>query len=192
MVNPGGALSMKSALVLVASVLAAAGSVACGETPSPAAPSTSPFVTQFSGLWSGGLQLSRVTGGECVGPELAAQSAALDQGTITITQDDSDVSAIIRSATTGLTCSYQGNGSAFTYSLSATTCNGALILHQCTNGNARVLEFVGSTMTGTVAAGTTSGTVTTTYNVFSEHTSEAIRRPIAGLTVQHQFSAVRR
>lgn len=185
---------MKSVFVLAAAILAAAGSLGCGESPAPAAPATSPFVTRFSGLWSGGMTLTTVTGGECVGPELRAQAltGSVDQSTITITQDDSDVTAVIRSATTGLTCSYAGNGSALTYALTATSCNGAQILYQCANGAARVLEQVGSTMTGTVAGGSTSGTVTTSYNVFADSTLEIIRRPIAGLTLQHQFTAVRR
>jgi hypothetical protein len=185
---------MKSRFVLIASLVAAAGS-ACGQTPSPSAPGTSPFVTQFSGLWSGSLQLTAVNGGECVGAEFEERRttpSGADQGTITITQEDSDVTAVIRSTTTGLTCTFNGNGSPLTYSLSAVSCNGTQILHQCSTGQSRVLEFVGSTMTGVVAAGTTTGTVTTTYNVFSDSTLEIARRPIAGLTLQQQFTAVRR
>ena len=186
---------MQFRFVLMAALIAAAAGAACGETPAPSAPVTSPFVTQFSGLWSGSLQLTEVQGGECVGADFiqrAAQTGDVDQGTITITQENSDVTAVIRSSTTGLTCSYNGNGSALTYSLSAVECNGVQVLHQCSNGQSRVLEFVGSTMTGTVTAGTTSGTVTSTYNVFSDSTLEIARRPIAGLTVQQQFTAVRR
>ena|SRR5687768_51340 len=186
---------MKSRFVLMASLLAAAAGAACGETAAPSAPRTSPFVTQFSGLWSGSMQLTAVAGGECVGAEFEERRttpSGADQGTITITQEDSDVTAIIRSSTTGLTCTYNGNGSPLTYSLSAIECNGGQILHQCSNGQSRVLELVGSTMTGTVAAGTTSGTVTTSYNVFADSTLEIARRPIAGLTLQHQFTAVRR
>jgi hypothetical protein len=186
---------MQFRFVLMAALVAAAAGAACGETPAPSAPATSPFVTQFSGLWSGNLQLTAVSGGECVGAEFEQRRttpSGSDQGTITITQEDSDVTAVIRSSTTGLTCSYNGNGSALTYSLSAVACNGTQVLHQCSTGQSRVLEFVGSTMTGVVAAGTTTGTVTTTYNVFSDSTVEIARRPIAGLTLQQQFTAVRR
>ena len=183
---------MKSVLVLFTSALVAAAGVGCGEAPAPVAPVVSPFVTQFSGLWSGAMQLTSVSGGECVGPDFAAQTGAIDEGTITITQDGSDVSAVVRSTTSGLTCSYAGNGSPTTFALSAVSCNGAQILHQCANGQARVLELVGSTMTGVVSAGVTSGNITTSYNVFADSTEEIARRPIAGLTLQYRFSASRR
>ena len=182
---------MKSALIFMASLLAAAAGMACGETAAPAAPATSPFVTQFGGLWSGSMQLANVTGGECVGPELSARGAS-DSGTISITQENSNVTATVRSTTTGLTCAYGGNGSPTTFALSANDCNGTQIVYQCANGQARVLELVGSTMTGVVAAGAASGLVTTSYNVFSDSTIETQRRPIAGLTLQYQFNAVRR
>jgi hypothetical protein len=115
----------------------------------------------------------------------------LDQGTIAITQDGSDVTAVVRSATTGLTCRYEGTASVASFALNSQECNAEIVL-QCSNGSARVLEPIGSTMTVAQSGPTATGVVTTSYNVFSDSTVETQRRPVAGLTTQHQFAAGRR
>jgi hypothetical protein len=186
---------MKSGLVLGAALFAAAAAAGCSESPlTPTAPSESPFVTQFSGMWNGSMQVQSVTGGECVGADMRAaalSNPSTDVGTVSITQDGSDVTAIVRSATTGLTCQYRGTASLASFALTAENCNAEIVL-QCSNGNARVLEPIGSTMTVVQSGATSSGVVTTTYNVFSDSTEENARKPVAGLTTQHQFTATRR
>jgi len=184
---------MKFGLLLGAALFAAVAAAGCGESPlTPTAPSASPFRSQFTGLWSGTMLLSSVAGGECVGADLrASTSPQFDQQTVTITQDGSDVTAIVRSATTGLTCQYRGTSSLASFALSADSCNAEIVL-QCSNGAARVLEPIGSTMTVSQSGNTTAGVVTTSYNVFSESTEENQRKPVAGLTIQHQFTATRR
>jgi hypothetical protein len=74
------------------------------------------------------------------------------------------------------------------FALSAESCD-AQVVFRCSNGNARVLEPIGSTMTVRQSASTTTGVVTTSYNVFSESTETTQRKPIAGITTQHRFAA---
>jgi len=189
---------MKSGLALGAVLLAAVAGAACGEnlTAAPTSPTPtngSPFAVSFTGLYSGSTTLSHVTGGECVGADYAAQlaTASPDVGTVTITQDRSDIAAVVRSATTGLSCRYEGNASLATFALSATSCDVKTILVGCSNGAARVLELVGSTMTANISGTTTAGVVATYYNVFADSTETEQRKPVAGLILQHNFSARR-
>ena len=183
---------MKSRFWPAAALAALFATAACGEDPlMPVSPSDSPFATQFTGLWNGTMQLSAVSGGECVGDDLRASTATgptFDFGTVAITQKQSDVTAVVRSATTGLSCQYRGTASLAGFALSSESCD-APVLFRCSNGNARVLEPIGSTMTVRQSANQTTGIVTTSYNVFSDSTEVNQRKPIAGLTTQHQFAA---
>ncbi len=101
---------MKSRFWPAAALAALFATAACGEDPlMPVSPSDSPFATQFTGLWNGTMQLSAVSGGECVGDDLRASTATgptFDFGTVAIIQKQSDVTAVVRSATTGLSCQY--------------------------------------------------------------------------------------
>ena len=185
---------MKSGLWLGTALLAIGTTVGCGESPiAPVSPSESPFATEFTGLWNGTMVLSSASGGECVGADLRRSMAAGPQvnvGTVAISQQRSDVTAMVRSATTGLSCSYRGTASLAGYALSAESC-GEPVLAQCSTGESRVLEPIGSTMTVTQSGGTTTGVVTTSYNIYSESTVVTQRSPVAGLTTQHQFTATR-
>jgi len=192
---------MKSGLALGVALLAALAAAGCGEnlTAAPTSPTpattTSPFAVPFTGLYSGLTTLTNVSGGECVGDDYRAGLgiifSASDAGTVTITQDRSDVKAVVRSATTGLTCRYEGNASLATFALSSTSCDTETILFRCSTGQARVLELVGSTITATKTGNTTEGVVAAFYNVFSDSTEAEQRKPIAGMIVQHAFSARR-
>lgn len=170
----------------------------CGPnlTATPTSPTTtpaqSPFTSQFSGFWNGTLTLTRVAGGECVGADKQADIGSVDVGTVIITQTQTDVTAVVRSASTGLSCRYQGTAGLGAFALSTQACEVNQILFQCANGASRVLEQVGSTVTATLGGTVATGTVTTFYNVFAESTEEEQRRPVAGLVLEEQFTAVRR
>jgi len=175
-----------------AAVLIAAGAVAgCGENPTSPTANQLPFVGQFAGAWSGATVPVRVDGGECVGNDLRAAGGTLNEGTVSITQKEADVSAIVRSTTTGLTCQYNGNASLTFFAASADSCD-AEILFRCSNGQPRILRPVGSTLTATQTGLTQQGTVTTTYNVFFLNPQTNREEPVAGLTIESQFTAVRR
>lgn len=161
-------------------------------TPTSATPTQSPFVTQFGGFWDGSLTLARVSGGECVGQDYLAGIGSLDVGTVVIAQTRTDVTAVVRSASTGLSCRYGGTAGPGAFALSTQACEAAQILFQCSNGASRVLEQVGSTVTATLSGTAATGTVATWYNVYSDSTVEEERRPVAGLIVEQQFTAFRR
>jgi len=108
-----------------------------------------------------------------------------------LTQNAADVSATIRSATTGLTCRYDGSASFTGFALSAVSCD-ADILFQCSTGQARILRPIGSTLTATQTGVTANGTITTSYNIFAIDPVTNRETPVAGMTVESDFAAIRR
>ena len=183
---------MKRGLVLSAALIAMGGLVGCGESPtSPTANQSSFVVGQFAGTWTGATVLSGVSGGECVGEDLRNSVPVPDQGTVSLTQKSTDVTAVIRSSSTGLTCQYDGSASFTGFAASAVSCDKE-ILFQCSNGQSRILRPIGSTFTATQNGITATGTVTTSYNVFFVDPVTHDELPLAGLTVESQLSAIRR
>ena len=179
--------------LVVASMVAGCGpNVTATPTSPTTAPEQSPFITQFGGFWNGSLTLARVSGGECVGQEYQSTIGARDIGTVVISQTRSDVTAVVRSATTGLSCRYQGTAGPGAFALSTQKCDISETLYQCANGASRVVEQVGSTVTATINGSTANGTITTFYNVWAESAEEDERVPVAGLILEEQFNAVRR
>ncbi len=185
---------MKSVFALGAALLVSAAAAGCGQTPiTPTESSQFVFATPIGGTWSGSLLLRTVNGGECVGADLkpvADSGTSVDDGTVTVVQQGSDVSATVRSATTGLTCQYDGSASVNSFALSSKSCN-AEVFYQCANGSPRVLVPLGSTLTATQNGSTATGVVATSYNVFSVDAQNE-RKPLTGLTTQQQFTATRR
>jgi hypothetical protein len=161
-------------------------------SPTTTTPTQSPFISQFGGFYNGTLTLTRVAGGECVGNDMQVDIGTVDVGTVVISQTQTDVTAVVRSASTGLSCRYSGTAGPGAFALHTQACEVNQILFQCTNGASRVLEQVGSTVTATLGGGGATGTVTTFYNVFSDSTEEEQRKPVAGLVLEEQFNAVRR
>ena len=183
---------MKRVFVVSGMMVVACALAGCAENPVSPTPGQSPFITgQFAGTWSGATVANRVSGGECVGADLRASVPGVDQGTVTLTQSAADVSAVIRSATTGLTCRYDGSASFTSFALTAVSCD-AEILYQCSTGQPRILRPIGSTMTVTQTGATAHGTITTSYNIFSFDPVTKTETPVAGMTVESDFTAIRR
>jgi hypothetical protein len=172
-------------------ILLSTTAVSCGDDP-PAAATPSPFIANFNGFHSEATVLTEVAGGECVGNDLRTRLGSVDFGTVTISQKEADVTAILRSATTGLECTYQGTASIGGFAVSSRSCDAAKILFGCSNGNARILELVRSTITASMTGTATTGNVATSYNVFSPATEDAPQTPVGGLVIQEQFAARRR
>jgi hypothetical protein len=146
-------------------------------------------VGQFAGTWTGDTVISNVSGGECVGADL--RNVPPDQGTVSLTQNSTDVTAVIRSSSTGLTCRYEGSASLTGFAASAVSCDKE-ILFQCSNGQSRILRPVGSTLTATQNGIAAKGTLTTNYNVFYIDPVTHDELPLSGLIVQSDLSAIRR
>ena len=183
---------MKRVLVVAGVMVVACAVAGCAENPLTPTPGQSPFLTgQFAGTWAGATVATRVSGGECVGADLRASVPGVDQGTVTLTQNVTDVSAVIRSATTGLTCRYDGSASFNGFALTAVSCD-ADILFQCSTGQARILKPIGSTLTATQSGFTANGTITTSYNIFQFDPVSKQETPVAGMTVESDFTANRR
>ena len=183
---------MKRAFVVSGVLVVACAVAGCAENPVTPTPGQSPFITgQFAGTWSGATVPLRVSGGECVGADLRSSTPTTNQGTVTLTQDATDVSAVIRSETTGLTCRYDGSASFTGFAASAVSCD-AEILFQCSTGQARILRPIGSTLTATQNGGTATGTITTSYNIFAFDPVTRQETPVAGMTIESDFTAIRR
>ena len=161
-------------------------------SPTTTTPGQSPFVSRVNGFYDGELILSNVRGGECAGDFYRAQLGTADLGTVVISQTQTEVTAVVRSATNGVACRYQGAAGLGAFSLSTQRCEVPELILQCANGASRVLEQVGSTMTAQMAGSTANGTVATWYNVFDNTEENDNRRPVAGLILEQQFTAVRR
>jgi len=182
-------------ILLSMTVVACEDSPVAGDAPAVARPS--PFIANFDGFHGEAMILASVTGGECVGDDLRTRIGSVDVGTVTVSQKDADVTAIVRSATTGLECTYQGAASIGDFAVSSRSCDAAKILFGCSNGQARILELVRSTITASMTGSITAGTVATSYNVFAPPTGTGTagstqQTPVAGLVTQHQFTARRR
>jgi hypothetical protein len=182
---------MKRALVASALLVMTSGLAGCGENPtSPTPPNPGIFAVQFGGTWEGSIVQTNVIKGECVGQDLRTIPQPPNLGTVSLTQNASDVSATIRSQSTGLSCRYNGSASLTNFAATAVSCDAELNF-QCSNGQTRVLRPVGSTFTATQSGVTAQGTVTTTYNVFAVLPSGQLVA-VDGMTIEGQFTAIRR
>lgn len=205
---------MKSGLVLGAALFAAVAGIGCGPNltatpPLPGGPSTiSPLLApRIGGLWGGALTLTGIAGGtgparsagalQCAGREFSNVIGESNDHTLTITQDDLTSSAItarLRSAGTGLACSYSGAlGTNKSFALDAPTCAAPLLVMRCSEiiddqlvEEVVQLELVSSSISGTyqgdVNVTAIQGTVAHTFNV-----RDASGDPLGGLVVNHSF-----
>ena len=177
-----------AALLVAGVVSSGCGASSPGENAAMVLPS--PIIANVSGMWRGPTTLVGVTGGECVGALMSAAVGAVDTRTLAIVQEGTEVSANVTSADTGLGCQYTGRVALNTLALDASSCSSAApvnIVVQCTNGNTRQLELIGSTITATVAGGVVTGTMADTFNV-----RDVENKPVAGLVVNRTISATRR
>jgi hypothetical protein len=180
--------------VAVLGVLAI-GTTSCTDNAVPAASPTgqSLFAPQFSGSWAGTAVLTSVNAvsdGECVQPTLQAQvgtAAGTDRINLTIAQESQSLAAHLSSASTGLSCSYQGTAAQNTLALDTASCDAPELIVRCTNGAVRELELLGSSLHGTVTGGQVSGTVANSYNVFDAVSGNGVTR----VTLNYQLNAAK-
>jgi hypothetical protein len=181
---------MKRVCVVSGLLVITWGLAGCAENPTSPTANQTPFAAQFAGTWAGATVPVSVSGGECVGDDLRASTPSTNLGTVTMTQTAADVSAVIRSETTGLTCRYDGSASLTSFAATAVSCD-AEILVRCSNGQPRILRAVGSTFSATQNGITAQGTITTTYNIFFLDPVTNQEKPVGGMTVESQFTAIR-
>jgi hypothetical protein len=155
---------------------------------SPAAPSL--FIPDLEGVWSGPMTLLSSSGGECTGEVVTEFLPPLDRGTISVTQTNANTAATFTMESTGLACYYTGTASLTTVALNATSCDRHLLLVACKDGQARELQLVGSSLTGSWTGNQFSGQTAATYNVFTP--PQGLQQGRASLIVTHSFTATRR
>jgi hypothetical protein len=181
---------MKRALVASGLLVITWGLAGCGENPTSPTPTPAIFAVPLGGTWDGSIVQNNVTKGDCVGQDLRTSPPPANLDTVTLTQNASDVSAIIRSRSTGLSCRYDGSASLTSFAATAVSCDAELGF-QCSNGQARLLRPVGSTFTATQNGVTAQGTVSTTYNVYAILPDGRVIL-VDGMTVEGNFTAIRR
>jgi hypothetical protein len=201
-------MNSRAALVagLFASVMA---TVSCGDNlfsppVAPTGPSSLSGLLQprLTGNWGGDFRLDSVAGGmgsaktaglpECTGVSFDRVVGERNDNTLSITQSGSDLTARLTSAGTGLACEYTGSvGSGNSFVLHAESCTQEDLVIMCTNGDTRVMQLVGSSITATfddrINPKSISGTAAQSYNVL-----DASRRPVNGLVANQSFPSLTR
>lgn len=148
------------------------------------------FTPSIQGVWSGQMTLLATSGGECVGAVVPTFLPSRDSGTITVSQDGGTLQATLTMESTGLACKYSGNATASNLAMNATSCDRTGLVISCIDGQARELELVGSSVTGTWSAGEIAGQTTSTYNVFARINNQKVG--VGSLVATHSFDATRR
>jgi hypothetical protein len=162
---------------------------ACGKTQAALPTTPSLMVNSLDGTWGGPMTLTSVSGGECTGAVAPSVFGPTDDATLSFTQDGAAVQGSITAQRTGFSCALAGSSTATGVTLNATSCNTTGLAVTCVDGSVRELRLVGSVVTGFNYGGTISGSVGTTYNVWTVG-SNAVQ--VGSLVVDHSFSATRR
>jgi hypothetical protein len=185
---------MKAASVFRAVVLAGVvATVGCNqERPvSPSDPSL--FIPNAEGIWSGPMTLSDYhTGDHCTGEMINTFLPVADVGTLSIAQQNADTSATFTTESTGLACRYDGTASLTSVAMNAKSCDRTGLLVNCAEGGLRVLQLVGSRVTGVWNGNQLQGETSATYNVFIPKDGGEPGPSVASLVTTHKFSATRR
>jgi hypothetical protein len=147
------------------------------------------FVPNISGLWTGPMTLLSATGGECVGGVIPTFLPSNDQGTVTIGEDGTTLTATLTMESTGLACRFTGNNAAGTFTMNATSCDRTGLIVACADGRARKLELAGSSLTAVWDGQNIVGRTTSTYNVF---TTDQNATGVGSLVASHSIAVTRR
>jgi hypothetical protein len=170
-------------------LMLAVAAIGCQES-RPANPAAaSLFFPSIQGVWSGPMTLMGTSGGECVGTVIPTFLPTNDVGTVTVTQDGTDLLATLTMESTGLACKYSGTNTGANMTMNATSCDRTGLIVQCVGG-ARELRLVGSSVAGTWNGNQLSGVTTSTYNVFTPPDGQ--QTGVGSLVATHTFTATRR
>lgn len=153
-------------------VVAACVLSACGSSDSP----TGPSYAQAGGVWSASVRLVAASGGDCVGPTIAAVSlGAVTNYTMQITQSGSTLTAVVTDTSTGVRTNFTGTAGTSTIVMNGTFSSGAIISgFPCLSGVRRDLNLTNVTFTGNINGNTGNGTEAESYNVFIAGTSAGV------------------
>lgn len=183
-------LSAVAKAVVFTGALAALG---CQE-PRPTSPTdVSLFIPNVEGVWSGPMTLTEYhTSDRCTGEMINTFLPVADVGTLSIAQQKTDTSATFTTESTGLACKYDGTSTLSTVAMNAKSCDRTDLLVSCAEGGVRVLQLVGSRLTGVWSGNQLTGETSATYNVFLPKDGGAPGPAVGSLVTTHNFSATRR
>jgi len=174
------------ATMLILAVVAAG----CQESRPVSPTAASLFIPDVAGVWSGPMTLLATSGGECAGAVVPSFLPSADQGTVTISESGTALTATLTMESTGLACRYNGNRTATSLTMNATSCDRTGLLISCIGGQTRELRLVGSSVTATWNGDQITGRTTSTYNVFTPPEGQQIG--VGSLVATHSFTAARR
>lgn len=170
--------------------IAALTSVGCQESRSVSPAAASLFIPDVQGVWSGPLTRVATSGGECAAGVVPTFLPANDFGTLTVSQDGSDLTGTITMESTGLACRYSGSATTSSLAMNADSCDRTGLIISCLDGQARELRLVGSSVTAAWNGNQVSGRTTSTYNVFADRDGRTVG--VGSLVATHDFTATRR
>src|SRR5689334_5951640 len=155
---------------------------ACGDSTSPAAPSTE----HVSGVWMGHITLRSVSGGECVGTTLQSSAgSSRDIFAAHIQQNDEALTATVGYQGNQTSCSFSGTIKGDAVTLNMTSCEADRIRNfRCADGSIRELQLVGDTMMSHPSLGYGTGTETSTWSVTAPGSTTSLGR----LTLSADFA----
>ena len=177
--------AVRAAMVVVAVV-----ATGCQDSRAVNPTAASLFVPNISGVWTGPMTLLGASGGECVGAVIPTFLPSTDQGSVTIGEDGTSLTATLTMESTGLACRFSGNKTDNALSMNATSCDRTGLIVACANGQARELKLVGSSMSATWDGQHITGRTTSTYNVFTASGTDTVG--VGSLVASHGFSVTRR
>jgi hypothetical protein len=169
----------------VVGALLSLGVVGCGGSPSTPTPPPPTYVNA-AGLWTGSLNLTSVTGGECAGTAyqsfLGTPRASLAL-TLQVTQDVSALTAVATATATGVATNYTGTAGTTSFTLNiASAGTGTISGFTCLDGQSRDLKLTAATIVANVNGNAATGTFTDTYNVFVAGTQTNVGTMVLGGT----------
>lgn len=146
------------------------------------------FVPNVSGVWTGPMTLLSATGGECLGGVLPSFLPSNDQGSITIGEDGTSLTATLTMQSTGLACRFTGQATNGSLNMNATSCDRTGLIVACADGRSRELKLVGASIDAAWDGQNIFGRTTSTYNVFTSEDEVGV----GSLVASHSLAVTRR
>jgi len=151
-------------------------------------PPTAPSAGQVAGAWVASSTLTVVSGGECVGSDLAGAIGRRDVFLAAL-DGQSSIDATITSQGNGTSCEYAGPNANGALTLTMTRCQSARVTNvPCSAGGVRDLVLVSATLQARAdsTVGTGSGSEVTVWNVLNSGSPQ----PVGILNLTETFSWV--
>ncbi len=141
-----------------------------------ASPPTAPSAGQVAGAWVANASVLSVSGGECVGSDLAHASTRRDQLLVALAGERA-INATITAQGNGTSCAYEGSNANGALALTLVTCQLSRVPDvPCSNGASRDLQLVAGSVqvSADSRTGTGSATDVSTWNVLAPGSTDVL------------------